>query len=215
MHSKIRQYIERAFADVPQSAKTGEIKESLYGDLTEKYDDLTEHGQPPEDAYAEVVAGVGDLGELTQALLREAQEQYVETERDRRRSALLVVSSVVLYILSPIGFLVLEPYGDLPAISVFLIIVALATGIIIYYNMTKPQWKKERDKDPDDIETWAPPRVRRLYNALTGAVWVLAVALFMILSFTTGLRVITWMVFLVAVVVQLVIKAVIISRQGE
>ncbi|MFA9380660.1 MAG: hypothetical protein ACERKO_06325 [Acetanaerobacterium sp.] len=215
MHSKIRQYIERAFADVPQSAKTDEIKESLYGDLTEKYDDLIEHEQLPEGAYAEVIAGVGDLGELRRALLGEAQEQYAQTEHDRRRTVLLVVGAAV-YILSPIGFLLLEPYGDLPAISELLITVAFATGSVInYHNTTKLRWKKERDKNPDDTETWPPLRIRRLYNALAGALWVLAVALFLLYSFITGLWGVSWLVFLDAVVLQLVMKALIISRYGK
>ena len=216
MNANLRHFIGRAFSEAPKNAKTAELKESLYGDLTEKYDDLLALGKSPDEAYNEVIAGVGDLSELCQSLIKEAEEQYVESERDRRRSALLVASSVFLYILSPIAFFMGARFGgDLLGASLFLLTVGLATAIIIYYNMTKPAWKKERDKDPDDVDTWAPPKIRRVFNSLSGALWILAVIVFIVLGFTTGLWHILWVIFPATVVVTLILQAVLAATSKE
>lgn len=216
MHTNIRHFIDRSFSYAPKNAKSSEIKESLFADLTDKYDDLISRGKTPEEAYNEVIAGVGDLSELCQSLVKEAEEQHVETERDRRRSALLVASSVFLYILSPIFFFVGERLGgDLVGIGLFLFTAGLATAIIIYYNMTKPAWKRERDKDPDDVDNWAMPKERRVFNALSSALWVLAIVVFLILGFTTGLWYILWVIFPITVVITLILQAVLAATSKE
>ena len=146
MELKIRQYIERAFADVPKTAKNNELKESLYSDLIEKYHDLLGRGKTEEEAYGEVIAGIGDLSELTQGLIREAEQQHVETIQERRRSALFVSVAVGMYILSPLAFLTFEEFlhQKFLAICAFFVMVAVATGLLIYYNMTKPAWKRQQ-----------------------------------------------------------------------
>ncbi len=216
MYVNIRHFIERAFSEVPKTAKADEIKESLIADLTEKYDDLISRGKSTEEAYSEVIAGVGDLTELTQSLIKEAQEHYVETERDRKRAAALVICAVSLYILSPLLFALGEHYGsELIAMTLFFITIAIATGILIYYNMTKPQWKREREKDPDEIENWASPKDLRVYNLLNSALWVLAVVIFLALGFTTGLWHIIWVIFPGAAICTIILKAVFASHSRD
>ena len=215
MENRIRQYIDRAFRDVPQSAKNNDLKESLRNDLLEKYDGLVAIGKTEEEAYSGVISGIGDLNELTQGLIKEAEEHYIETKHDKKRGAILVSSAVALYILTPIAPIICDHFGlELLGPCLFFAIAALATGIIIYYNMTKPSWKKV-EFNKDDVEEWAPPKIRRLYASVSGSVWVLTVVVYLCLSFIYGLWGFTWVVFLVAAAIQQVIKAVFVSKYSD
>lgn len=212
MELRIRQYIERAFAGVPKTVKNNELKESLYSDLIEKYHDLLGRGRTEEEAYGEVIAGIGDLSELTQGLIREAEQMHVETVQERRRSALLVSSSVGLYILSPLTIFILARFGqEFIGLCLFFVIIALATGIIIYYNMTKPAWKRELE-GRDDVERWLPENDRRVFSAVSGVLWILAVVVYLLTSFVYGSWHITWVVFLIAAAIQAIIRAVFASQ---
>ncbi len=215
MEIRIRQYIDRAFADVPQTAKNNELKESLYSDLTEKYYDLLGKGKTEEEAYSGVIAGIGDLSELTQGLIREAEQQHVETERDRRRGALFVSTAVGLYILSPLAAYIFDYFGmEFIAVCMFFVFVALATGLLIFYNMTKPAWKRQYD-DRDDLDQWASGKTRRLYGAVSGLLWVLTVAVYFVISFTFGMWKISWVIFLLASAVQMVLRAVFVAKYSD
>lgn len=215
MEIRIRQYIDRAFADVPKTAKNNELKESLYSDLAEKYYDLLGKGKTEEEAYSGVIAGIGDLSELTQGLIREAEQQHVETERDRRRAALFVSTAVGLYILSPLAAYIFDYFGmEFIAVCMFFVFVALATGLLIYYNMTKPAWKRQYE-DRDDMEQWASEKTRRLYGAVSGMLWVLTVAVYFIISFLFGWWNMTWVIFLLATAVQMVLRAIFVAKYSD
>lgn len=213
MELRIRQYIERAFADVPKTAKNNELKESLYSDLIEKYQDLLGRGKTEEEACGEVIAGIGDLSELTQGLIREAEQQHVETVQERRRSALFVSIAVGMYILSPLAFMIFDElfHKGFLAICAFFVMVAVATGLLIYYNMTKPAWKRQQEKR-DDVERWLPEGDRQVYGAISGALWVITTAAYLLISFTYGGWRISWVIFLIAAAIQLIIRALFASR---
>ena len=62
MKAKLKDYIEIIFTDAPQTHRAHELKEEMYTDLCEKYDDLVAEGKTPAAAYHAVISGVGDIG---------------------------------------------------------------------------------------------------------------------------------------------------------
>ena len=45
MKTKIREYIELIFADAPDCAQTREIKEEMYANVCDRYEDLIKDGK--------------------------------------------------------------------------------------------------------------------------------------------------------------------------
>jgi hypothetical protein len=64
MTGKIKEYIEELLSDAPRTRRTVDLQEELLSGCLEKYADLTAGGINPEDAYNEVITGIGDVNEL-------------------------------------------------------------------------------------------------------------------------------------------------------
>ena len=125
MKAKLKDYIDTIFSDAPQTYRAYELKEEMYTDLCEKYDDLMAEGRSPASAYHAVISGVGDISELIEELKKEApgytepspngvesetveqpkaERFYTAEEREtirkyRSRGAVMTALSVAMYIL--------------------------------------------------------------------------------------------------------------------
>ena len=64
MEENLRQYVERLFADAPKTRKMLELREEIFMNLKEKYNDLRENGASEEEAYEIVKSSIGDVDEL-------------------------------------------------------------------------------------------------------------------------------------------------------
>ncbi len=73
MHDKIRKHVNMLLQPAPDCPEKKEIAEEMSLNLTEKYDDLVSQGRDGDDAYREVIAGIGDVGEII-SFIRGARE---------------------------------------------------------------------------------------------------------------------------------------------
>ena len=75
MKLKLKEYMDGLFADAEGRAhgnpRVTELKEEMLQDLSDKYDDLVAAGRSPESAYQLAVSGIGDIGELLEAVIGE------------------------------------------------------------------------------------------------------------------------------------------------
>lgn len=205
MRDKLRGYVESLFMDAPRTRKTVELKEEILQNLYDKYDDLLREGKTEEAAYNIAVAGVGDISALLEELERSEGLQDVPDQKARRRSALLVSIAVAMYILAVIPCVLWE-YGVL----VMFVMVALATGLLIYNNMTRPRYVRREDTVVEDFKEWKTHTSNRhqVYKALSSALWSLTVVLYFVVSFWTMAWHITWIIFLIASAVNSVLRAI-------
>lgn len=74
MNDRIRRQVLSLLAPAPECPEKDEIADELIQNLTEKYEDLVAQGRDPDDAYREVLSGIGDVGEII-ALLRDISAQ--------------------------------------------------------------------------------------------------------------------------------------------
>ena len=51
MEEKLRKYVEELFADAPKTSKMVELREEIFMNLKEKYNDLITAGASEEEAY--------------------------------------------------------------------------------------------------------------------------------------------------------------------
>jgi len=209
MNDRLRRYIDILFEDAPQTKKTVELKEEILQNITDKYNDLLSEGKTEEAAYNIAVASVGEVGELIDSLKNSSIERINpsqdEIEKSKHRSALIVSISVAMYIISVIPPIIFS--GNVGPILMFLII-AIATGLLIYNNMTKTKYVKIDDTIVEEFKEWKESKENREFSAISSAIWSLATVVYIIVSFLTGAWHITWVIFLIATAITSITKAI-------
>lgn len=237
MKEKLKEYLDAILADAPVCPRTEELRAELYQNMCDKYDDLIDEGKTSATAYNAVVAGLGDISPLLDGLTdhpsatttlvgdndaKESESAHMRTKaqcaavrRYRRRSAILIPAAVVLYILSVLPVILLDGYRENLGIVCMFSMVAIATGILIFNHMSRPipfpdrqggECANEAASKPKEGEPSSPHR--SLYKAVSGALWIFTVLAYLIVSFLTMRWELTWMIFLIAVAIDNIVKAI-------
>jgi len=205
MEDKLRRYVESLFEDTAPTKKAVELKEEMLQNLEDKYRDLLAEGKTPEAAFNIAVAGIGDVSALLRQLEHSfrsepEQEKY---EKARRKSAMITAVAVMMYILSVLPIPLLHELGSgrayLIGIPIFIIMVAAATGLLIYNHMTKPKYYKEADTMVEEFREWQADTQgdKQMRGAISSALWSLILVLYFVISFTTRAWHISWVLFIV------------------
>ena len=99
----------------------------------------------------------------------------------------------------------------LGAISVLIPFVLPGIGILAFLGLTekdrlKPWAKDFRDKTVKrEMEMWSDPATAMRFGVFSGAIWIFAVGLFLLLGFLIGFK-FSWLVFIFATAFQLLIQ---------
>ncbi|MCC8195359.1 MAG: permease prefix domain 1-containing protein [Ruminococcus sp.] len=167
MRDKIEAYIEELFWKAPNTPQTRDLKEEILGNTLEKYEDLLADGMDEDSAYRSAISGIGDVDELIKEYSEDSGElikvesavskpdpmvssysekKSIPDEVSEKYSKLrwtYVIVGIVLYFIGiifpaefeelEIGRIEIESFG----VSVFLILAAIATGLIIYSTCFK------------------------------------------------------------------------------
>jgi Na+/melibiose symporter-like transporter len=212
MIAKIRQYITRAFEDVPKTKKSVEMQEELISNLIEKYNDQLAQGKSEEEAYNTVIAGIGDLSELTESL-KERHVLSAVSPEERRRTARNTAIAVMLFILSPMAIIIgAEVFRqEILGLALMFMLIALGTGLLIYTQASKPKYLKEEETMIEEFKEWKSKKNRNkgLFEALSSAYWLVVVALYLYISFTYFNWHYSWIIFLIASALFNILKAIV------
>ena len=215
MEDKLRRYVEDLFAESAPTKKAVELKEEMIQNLHDKYRDLISGGKTEDAAYNIAVAGIGDisglLSELDAEFSHKASDLY-DSEMKRRISAMLTAIAVMAYILSPLPLIILAIFGVPHAarigVPLLFIMIACATGLLVYNYMTKPRYVKGSDTMVDEFREWQSDTQNRkaLRRAISSALWAIIVALYFIISFWTFAWHLTWIIFLLGFAAEAIIN---------
>lgn len=90
MKTRLKDYIEMIFSDAPVCARTEELKEEMYANVCDKYEDLIAEGKSETAAYNACVASIGDISELIDSIREEqkgytAESEFVREEENSER----------------------------------------------------------------------------------------------------------------------------------
>lgn len=210
---KVESYVKELFKNAPNTKKTRELKEELLLDLNEKYSDLIKDGKTETEAYKEVVSGIGDIEELINI------NQYdVNSEDIRKKNALVVSICVGLYMLSFIVAIILDEILNLDdaitGIS-FFAICGLSTCILIYHNMSKPNYVKKNDTMVEEFREWKnnKNKTSEIKKSVVAIMWSMIVVLYFILSFTTYAWYITWVLFIIGALINQIINLIFMIKE--
>lgn len=214
MTQRIRHYVEELFANAPHSKKAYDLKEEIYSNLVEKYQDLTAEGMPETEAYNTVIAGIGDVEEMF-VDLKDSPASHPAEDAWRRRSAVLVSVSVGLYILSLVPLFLIDALDGDPIYGVILIFVfcAVATALLVYNTMSRPRYHRLDDTMVEEFKEWKHQQAagdynRQLCNAIIGIFWTLLIAVYLLVSFLFGIWAYSWILFIIGAAVSQIINAV-------
>jgi len=204
MEDRLRMYIDELFGETKPTRKAVELKEEMVQNLEDKYRDLIAEGKSPDVAFNIAVAGIGDVSNLLRQLEEGflTDDQIQKQEKARQKSALFTAVAVMTYILSVLPVIL---FGNVP---VMLIMIAAATGILIYNNMTKPQPYKDSDTIVEDFRDWQAGNHERkqLRSAISSALWSIVVVAYFVISFATHAWHITWIIFVIGGLIESLIS---------
>ncbi len=217
MEYKIREYMDSLFESAPRTQRAYELKIELTQNLIEKYYAFVGEGKSPEEAYNLTVGSIGDVRELFAQLEDDENGQpvpqpvYYPQPQVNQRRVLCRVLAIMLFILCPVPAIIaneLFASEGLGAIGLFMMIAAGA-GLLVYDRLTHP---KPAQPAPgtvvEDFRQWQQGKAKKTHwrAAFNGAYWPLVVAFYFLLSFGTGRWHITWVVFLIAPAVGVIIN---------
>jgi len=209
MEDKIRRYVDDLFEGSLPTRKAVELKEEMIQNLTDKYNDLIADGKTPEAAFNISVAGIGDVSGLLNELERDTTApDILEFESARRRSAMLTAMAVMLYILSILPLVFLSTfagrYSVRIGIPIMIIVMAGATGLLIYSNMTKLRVKRGTNTIVEEFREWQSDTHDRksLRRSISSALWSVLLVLYFVISFWSGAWHITWIAFLIGAAIE-------------
>lgn len=211
MEENLRKYLENLFADAPKSKKTVELREELYLNLKEKYQDLLKKGATEDEAFDIVKRSVGDVERLIQDINEPDSTSKAAMEQRRKKSAFRIALAVGLYILSPVAIILFGTMGQpIAGLVLMFALIAAATSIMVYNNIMRPKFVKIDDTMVEEFREWkassaAKAEKKNLYSSI---VWPIVVVLYFLISFTTGAWYVTWVIFILGVVVQRLIDAI-------
>jgi len=209
MNEKLRHYIDDLFANAPSTVRAVELKEELFQNLTDKYNDLLAEGKSEESAFNIAIASIGDVDSLISGL---TGEKRPENEKSKKRSAILVAIAISLYILCPVPVILLQ--SEIGVMGLFLF-VAIATALLIYNGVTRERYVNADDTMVEEFKEWKQnnKQKNKAVDAIIGSFWLIAVCVYIVVSFMTGAWHITWIIFLIAAAVASMIKGLFMLKQ--
>lgn len=207
MNRKIEAYVDSLFENAPKSKRNYELKEEILSNVNDKYNDLLQSGLDENDAYNMAVSNIGDIEDLIgNNFMKE------EDEATRKKSAKIIAIAVMMYILCPIPVIIVEeviPKFETIGIVMMFLLIASATGLLIYNQVSKPRYYKMDDTMVEEFKEWKSINDQRYRTrrSIMSAIWPIITIIYFIVSFTYGNWATSWIIFLIGAAIEQVIKA--------
>lgn len=211
MNAKLVKYVEELFSDAPKTKKVQELKEEILANLYDKYNDLIKSGRDENEAYNVAISSIGDIDELIQLINDNDVMNQDKMREEQKRSALLIAISVMLYIMSPVPTILsggLPVFGEIGLMMMF-VLIAVATGLLVYNANSKPKYHKANQTIVEEFKEWKShnKQTDKVKNSIVSATWAIILALYFILSFTFGIWAYSWIIFIIGIAIDKIIRA--------
>ncbi len=206
MEDRIRAYVDELFQNAPSTQKAYEMKVELTGNLIEKYNTLTSEGQPPEQALASTIESIGDVSELFGSLVEPLPYQAMPLQQQSSKYPFFLSIAVMLFVLSIIPVILLK---SIVGVLIMVVIAAVAIAILVYANASKPKMSNGGTM-VDDFRTWQSKTEfnKQMKKSINMALWPIIVILYFLISFSTGMWHITWILFIAGIAIEGLVQAI-------
>ncbi len=214
MQEKIKQHLDELFADAPKTRKAMELKEEMTRNTIDKYQDLISEGYQEDAAYQNVIGSIGDVTELFGDL--EEKNLLTLSEVDRRKKALLTAIAVGLYIFAGVVLFGTTLLADYYAINNTLALVLAGlvcippTCMLVYASYMYPDYTKREESLVEQYKEsrYSGNREKAVMTSISSIIWLLTLALYFLISFTSGGWHVTWVIFLIGGCIQAIVTLV-------
>lgn len=217
MNEKIRIYVNELFENAPNTKKANDLKDEIISNANDKYNDLISEGKNEKEAYDKVIKEIGNVDELISELVRENPISNNRGEEQRKKTALIVSVSVGFYILSLISTIILDELGmpDFITASSFFILAGIPTCLLIYHFMSRPKYNKYDDTIVEEFKEWKgkKDKDKEVKKAINSIIWSITVILYLLISFNFGNWHISWIIFIIACLVENIISLIFKLRE--
>lgn len=211
MQEKIKQHLDELFADAPKTRKAMELKEEMTRNTIDKYQDLISEGYQEDAAYQNVIGSIGDVTELFGDL--EEKNLLTLSEADRRKKALLTAIAVGLYIFAGVVLFGTTLLADYYAINNTLALVLAGlvcippTCMLVYASYMYPDYTKREESLVEQYKEsrYSGNREKAIMTSISSIIWLLTLALYFLISFTSGGWHVTWVIFLIGGCIQAIV----------
>ncbi|MDB3084087.1 hypothetical protein C4097_05880 [Clostridioides difficile] len=204
MLDKIRTYIDNSFTGINETKKVKELKDELFENLKEKYNDQIQDGKTEQEAYNSVISGIGDLSELIESV---KEPYFVPSEliEEKKKRALRASIAIALFIVSPFLFVVsIVSFGIEPTLGILLmlILIAIGVGLLVYNQMTKPNYALYNDTSTKEFKEFKEFKtnyddINPAYKSFISAYWIIIVAIYLITSMLFNIWSFSWILFII------------------
>ncbi len=209
MQEKIKQHL-----DAPKTRKAMELKEEMTRNTIDKYQDLISEGYQEDAAYQNVIGSIGDVTELFGDL--EEKNLLTLSEADRRKKALLTAIAVGLYIFAGVVLFGTTLLADYYAINNTLALVLAGlvcippTCMLVYASYMYPDYTKREESLVEQYKEsrYSGNREKAVMTSISSIIWLLTLALYFLISFTSGGWHVTWVIFLIGGCIQAIVTLV-------
>lgn len=207
MREQLIQYVNLLFAGAPDS---DDMKQEILQNTLDRYDDLIAEGKVPEAAYRLAIAGIGDINEIlgttpvSSPVYPRAVKQEQEPEDENKKK--LRATAIGLYILCPIPLFIGSEMGlPIPGLCGLLVVVAVATAMIVVSG------KNDKPEEPTKELTEQEKQRKSIKTIIN----IVGLVIYFLLSFTTGMWTITWLVFPIIAAIWELIKAILDLKEAK
>ncbi len=191
MREQLIQYVNLLFAGIPES---DDIKQEILQNTLDRYDDLIDQGKAPEAAYRLAISGIGDVNEILGSTApgnhsAQSAPHPIQDEAEDKKNKQIRAVGIVMYILCAVPLLILDELGHSTlGLCLTLALVATAT-----YLMIITKGKDETEPAPDHKTEGNPVKAEA-----GRMIRLIALTIFLVISFLTGAWYITWIIFPIA-----------------
>lgn len=223
MNSKIKNYVDVLFSDIPGTKKARELKEEILSNMSERFEDYISQGKTENQAYSLAVSSMGDIDEMLEEVMPNA-EFVKKGEEYRKRNARNTAIGVAMYL---IGAAVLIGFGEFGALNgnedlfgvtgliILLLISAAATGLIIYTRMSTPPEYCDFEKQTRSVHKISHDADSRMHSLIFSVYWLFITFIYLSISFYTMQWGITWLIWILAGVFSAIIETIFEMRRGD
>ncbi|MCM1523395.1 MAG: permease prefix domain 1-containing protein [Ruminococcus sp.] len=218
MNYTLKVYVDSLFKDVPESPAVNDLRDEILSNLEERYDDCIKSGMSHQRAYAAVIGTMGDVSRLiaqvsdtgvhTAGIFEKASSGggflkkygYIFTEENiktiKRASIAIMWLLIVL-----LFFLLVFNGGEEYSWLMFIVGAGLTVGV----NTAAKALSMSRRGDGGETRAALLKTVQRGVSAI---IWLMAVFFFFVTGFDSYQWELSWLLFIVAAIVQIIINTV-------
>lgn len=212
MKNRIAEHLDMLLEGAPKTRLIEDMRQELLAGCLDKYDDLIADGMSEEEAFYEVAEGIGDVDELLGIVEKQSAFDPERNDERRKKRALFVSIGIIMYF-AALSSMIFMASIRLPGIGAALMFIALGLGTVsIVYGVmtTSVKYEKTNDTLVEEIkeQMTSGSRENRLHGLASSTLWCLVVVVYFAASFFSKQHWhLTWLIFVLGAVGQLILTA--------